>query len=238
MENTSYIALSRQMSLRTEMNIVANNIANANTPAYKAEKVVFQEFLDRTKDRENLSFVQDIGLARDIREGPMSATNNPLDVAISGEGYFVIETPLGDRYTRHGRFQMDATGQLVNSEGDALKSNGAPLVIPNGTREITIAADGSVSADEFAVGKISVVKFEDEFALKKGANGLYTTDQDPEEITQPQLVQGMLEDSNVEPILELTRMITVQREYQSVQKFIKAENDRMKKAIERLSRQS
>ena len=238
MENTSYIALSRQMSLRTEMNIVANNIANANTPAYKAEKVVFQEFLDRTKDREKLSFVQDIGLARDVREGPMSATGNSLDVAISGDGYFVIETPLGDRYTRHGRFQMDATGQLVNSEGDPLKSNGAPLVIPNGTREITIASDGTVSADEFAVGKISIVKFEDEFALKKGANGLYTTEQEPEEITKPQLVQGMLEDSNVEPILELTRMIMVQREYQSVQKFIKAENDRMKKAIERLSRQS
>ena len=238
MENTSYIALSRQMTLQTEMNIVANNIANANTPAYKAEKVVFQEFLDRTKNSEKLSFVQDIGLARDLREGPLSNTGNPLDVAISGEGYFIIETPLGDRYTRHGRFQLDAGGQLVDSEGNPVKSNGAPLVVPPGQGEISIATDGTMSTSEAVIAKIAVVKFEDEPALKKGANGLYSTEQEPEEITSPKLVQGMLEDSNVQPILELSRMITVQREYQSVQNFIKKENERMQKAIERLSRQN
>lgn len=238
MENTSYIALSRQMTLQTEMSIVANNIANANTPAYKAEKVVFQEFLDRTKNSEKLSFVQDIGLARDIREGPLSSTGNPLDVAISGDGYFIVETPLGDRYTRHGRFQLDAGGQLVDSEGHPVKSAGAPLVVPAGQGEISIAPDGTMSTSESVIGKLSIVKFEDEYDLKKGANGLYSTEQEPEEVTSPQLVQGMLEDSNVQPIIELSRMIMVQREYQSVQNFIKQENERMKKAIDKLSRQT
>lgn len=238
MENSSYIALSRQMSLRNEMDIVANNIANANTPAYKGEKMVFREYLDKPVRGETLSFVQDIGLARDLTEGPLQATGNPLDVAISDKGYFVIDSPMGERYTRHGRFQLDANGQLVNSAGYPVRGLAGPVLIPQDQGAITIAQDGTISTEQGIVGNLQVVDFENEQLLRKGENGLYSSDEPPVNIAQPRIEQGMLENSNVQPILELTRMIQVHRDYQSIQNFVKAEDDRLKTAIERLGRAS
>ena len=132
METSTYIALSRQMALRRELDIVAHNIANAETPAYKAERMIFREFLAKPEFREKLSFVQDIGLSRDLSEGPLATTGNPLDLAISGDGYFVIETALGDRYTRHGRFQLDAEGQLVTGTGDVVQSDAGAIQVDPG----------------------------------------------------------------------------------------------------------
>lgn len=237
METTSYIALSRQMVLRREMDIVANNIANANTPAYKGERMVFREYLAQANRGEKLSFVQDIGLARDFREGPMTKTDNPFDLAINGEGYFIIDTPLGERYTRHGRFQIDANGQLVTGQGYPVRGEAGPINVPFDQGEINIASDGTLSTADGTFANLAIVTFEDQQALKRAANNLYIADEEePAPVEQPHVVQGMLEDSNVEPVLELTRMMTVMREYQSVGKFIQQEHDRQKKAIERLGR--
>lgn len=238
MENSSYVALSRQMTLANEMTIVANNIANANTPAYKAEKMVFREFLDQPTRGEQLSFVQDVGLARDLSEGPMTATGNPLDIAINGKGYFVVDTPMGERYTRHGRFQLDANGQVVTGAGHPVRGLAGPIIVPPNQGDIAIAEDGTISTEEGIIGNLQLVDFEDEQLLRKGANGLYSSEDPPENIQTPSVSQGMLEESNVEPIIELTRMIQVHRDYQSVQNFIKAEHDRQKTAIQRLGQAS
>ncbi|WP_259783158.1 flagellar basal-body rod protein FlgF [Aestuariispira ectoiniformans] len=238
MENSSYIALSRQMTLANEMSIVANNIANANTPAYKGEKMVFQEFIDKPTRGEKLSFVQDVGLARDLSEGPMKVTNNPLDVAIKDKGYFVVDTPMGQRFTRHGRFQIDANSQLVTSAGYTVRGLAGPIIIPQDQGQVTIAEDGTVSTQEGIVGTLQLVDFADEQQLRKGADGLYSSDTPPQNVATPSVAQGMLEESNVKPIIELTRMIQVHRDYQSVQNFIKAEDDRLKNAINRLGRAS
>ncbi len=239
MENSSYIALSRQMTLTNELGIVANNIANANTPAYKGEKMIFREYMTTatTRNPEQISFVQDIGLARDLSDGQLQTTGNPFDVAINGAGYFVIDTPTGERYTRQGHFQLDSNNNLVTSQGFPVLGTNGVINIPLSEGEIYIADDGTISTDvsqNFA--KIKIVEFEDEYAMSRSAHGLYLTDETPTEITQPDLLQGALEGSNNQPVLELTRMMSVLREYQSVQNFIKQEHERQQKAIDRLGR--
>ena len=231
MENTTYIALSRQMALRREMDIIAHNMANTETPAFKGENMLFVEYLSRTDDGARLSFVQDLGVVRNLSEGPLTATGNSLDLAIHGSGYFVVDTPQGERYTRVGRFQLDAEGQLVTSQGHPVLDTGrAPILAPAETGEIVVARDGTISVDGEQIGRIGVVTFEDEREMRKLAGGLYTGD-DPQPALDTEIVQGMVEDSNVEPVLELTRMITVLRSYQSAQRMMDTEHERQRRGI-------
>lgn len=238
MENPGYIALSRQLSLRHEMDVVANNIANMNTPAYKAESIIFREFIEKPDPKQQLSFVQDFGMARNLIDGPASATGNPLDLAISGPGYFSVETPEGIRYTRHGRFQLDAQGQLVNGQGSpVLSANGAPITIPIDAGSLTIAADGTISGRAGQIGQIGLSEFGNQTALKRDANGLYNPEnQQPQAATESRMLQGMLEQSNVQPILEMTRMIDIQRAYEAAQRLITSEHDQAMRAINKLVR--
>lgn len=239
MENSSYIALSRQMTLQNELSVVANNIANANTSAFKGEKMVFREYLTKatTKNQEELSFVQDIGLARDLSEGPLQTTGNSFDVAINGSGYFMLDTPSGDRFTRQGHFQLDTESNLVNSQGFPVAGVNGTINIPLDEGEIYIASDGTISTDlSENIAKLRIVEFEDEQAMSRSAHGLYTSEETPSNVANVKVVQGYLENSNVKPILEMTRMMTLSREYQSVQNFVKKEHERQQKAIERLGR--
>ena len=236
MENVSYIALSRQTALQRQLDIVAHNLANLNTPAFKGEQMLFAEYITEPARGEQISFVQDIGLARNLTEGPMTSTGNPLDIAISGNAYFVVETPLGDRYTRHGRLQLDADRQITTSQGYPILSNSnQPIAIPEGRNDLSIAADGTISDETGPLGRIGLVQFADEQLLRRNANALYNTNQQPEDATDSKIKQGMLEESNVQPILELTRLIELQRQYQQNQRFITSEHDRIMKAIDKLT---
>lgn len=239
MENTSYIAMSRQLGLRRAMDAVAHNIANANTPAFKAERLVFREYLAKPEHKEELSYVQDVGMARDLSSGPLTTTGNDFDIAMTDEtGYFVVETPLGERYTRHGRFQLDGEGQLVTQQGYPVLGQGGPITIPTEGGRISIASDGTISNDEGQIGRIRTVSFEDEQLLRKAANGLYSAppELDPQEVATPSMAQGMIEGSNVQPILELTRMLDINRTYSSVTRFTQREDERIKDMIDRLGR--
>lgn len=242
METPTYIALSRQMGLRRHMDIVANNIANMNTPAYKAERLIFVEYLQNDKtasNKDELSFVQDIGTMRDTSEGPLIKTDNPFDLAISGEGYFTIETPLGNRYTRHGRFQLDAENRMVTGQGNPVLDDGnQQITIAPGSGRVSISTDGTVSTNDGVIAKLGLVKFADEQQLKRGANNLYNTpdDQPPQPVDKPRIMQGMLEESNVQAVTELTRMIDVLRTHQSIGRAIEQEHDRQMKAINKLAR--
>ncbi len=240
MENTSYIALSRQNALWRQLDVVANNMANANTPAYKGEQMMFREFLVDTRSSARatgtkLSFVQDMGLLRDTREGPLTKTDNPLDVGIHGEGYFQIETQAGMRYTRNGHFRLDEGGMLVNSQGFAvMDKNDNPIIFaPNETR-IQIAGDGTVSTENGVVANLKLVRFANEQNLRKAGDSLYETTDQAETIQRPQLVQGMMEESNVQPVVEITKMTELLRQYQAAQNMIDREHDRTMKAIDTL----
>lgn len=238
MENAGYIALSRQLALKREMSVIAHNIANMNTPAFKSERIIFREFLDKSERGETNSFVQDIGMARDLSEGPITTTGNDLDLAISGNAYFSLQTQGEVSYTRHGRFQLDGQGLIVNGQGiPLLSTDGAPISVPPGSGSLTIAEDGTVSSDSQTLGRIGLFEFTNEIALKRDANGLYTAGNAlPVTATNSQIIQGSLEQSNVQAIVEMTRMIDVQRSYQAAQRLIKTEHDQAMRAINKLLR--
>ena len=241
MQNISYIGLSRQAALQRQLDVVANNMANANTTGFKGEQMMFREYLVPTRSSNRamgskLSFVQDVGVLRDVREGPLTKTDNSLDFALHGDGYFQIETEGGMRYGRNGHFRLDQTGMLVNSQGFAVMDDRDQPVIfaPNETR-IEVSEDGTISTENGRVAKLKVVKFANDQELKNSGDSLFETTQDAQPVERATIVQGMLEESNVQPVVEMTRMTQILREYQGVQKMIDAENDRVMKAIQILS---
>ena len=244
MENTSLIALSRQSALRRQMNVIAHNLANMNTTAFKGEKMLFVDELVRSRggDRtrfENMAFVRDLATMRDTSEGPLKKTENPLDVAIRGDGYFVIDTPDGERFSRNGNFQFDQTGQLVTQAGyPVLSVGGQPFFFAPGDREITISRDGSVSTNAGPLGRLRVVRFDNDQTLRMTEGGLYVTDSPPQAVDRPDVVQGMLEGSNIEPVREMTTMIEVQRAYEGAKTLIDREHERIQRAIRDLSGRS
>lgn len=240
METPTYIVLSRQLGLERQMNIVANNLANTNTAGFKAEGMVFSEYLIKAEKPSKLSYVQDLASYHDLSEGNLEATGNDLDMAIQGKGFFVLQTPDGPRYTRNGRFQLNSAGELVNSSGFRVMAGGAPLVINTDDGPINIAADGTVSADRtqggstpVIYGKIDVVEFTGKDALKPGNGQVFGSDQAPTsvDVADFKVQQRMIEGSNVQSIREMTDMIWVQRNYQSAQKFLEGEHERMRRAV-------
>ncbi len=242
MENTLLVALSRQVALRRQMGVVANNIANMNTTGFKGEKMMFVEHLVRSKGGESvhgdkLKFVRDIATVRDVTKGHLSQTGNPLDVAIADEGYFAVQAGAGEQYTRNGRFQLDSTGQLVTQNGDpVLSDTGEPFFFGPTDANITISGDGTVATENGALGRLRVVEFRDELALQQAGSVLFNNDPDnlPIDMEFPNVVQGALESSNVQPIIELTRMIEVHRSYNGVKTMIDKEDERQKTMIREL----
>lgn len=242
MENTSYIALSRQTTLWRQLEMVANNIANSSTPGFKGEQPLFIEYVMRSQNNDRsfddkLSFVQDYGTVRDLHEGPMTTTGNPLDVAINGDGYFVIDTDNGPRYTRGGHLRLDETGKLITSEGQAvLSTDDRPFFFAPNETQITVARDGTISTENATIGKLKVVRFADGQDMRVEAAGAYTTDQQPETVARPDILQGTLEESNVKPILEVSRMIQVQRAYEGVNKLVEMEHERRRRTVDTVLR--
>lgn len=238
MENTSYIALSRQNALWRQMDVIAGNMANANTPSYKGEQMMFREYLMDTRSTDRavggtLSFVQDVGLLRDTREGTFTRTDNPLDLALHGDGFFQVETEAGMRYTRNGHFRMDEGGMLVNSQGQAvMDTNDDPIVLAPNEANVIITPDGSVATENGVIAKIKVVRFANDQEMRKVGDSLYETTQDPETVERPAMVQGMMEESNVQPVVEITKMTEVLRQYQALQNLIDQESERQRKAIQ------
>ncbi|HEX2114010.1 MAG TPA: flagellar basal-body rod protein FlgF [Alphaproteobacteria bacterium] len=247
MENPSYIALSQQMALRRQMDVIATNIANASTPGFKAERIMFAElvagkapypFSGTIGTRPGLSFVSEMGMLRDTTDGGMTQTGNTLDLAISGPGYFAVETPAGTRYTRQGAFRLDQDGRIVTVDGyPLLDAQDRPISIRPGETRIEISTKGAVTTESGEVGRIQIAQFEDEQAMRKIGAGLYETDQDPVpgEIAA-EIRQGMLEGSNVKAVTEVTSMMEILRRYQSAQKIIDSEHELERRAIEKLSR--
>lgn len=236
MDNAGYVAISRQLTLRRQMDAIANNMANINTTAYRGEQLLFKEYLAGTgTEREAVSFVQDLSQLRDLSPGRITNTGGALDIAVNGPGYFVIETEAGRRYTRDGHFRLDDQGQVVTAAGDTVLSTAGPIVIPTDAKDIQIAQDGTVSTEQGDLGRLDLVVFDNEQLLKKVQGNYY----DPGEAKatpadQIDVSQGMLETSNVEGVVEMTRMIQTMRSYQSAQRLAEQEHERQRRAIQSL----
>jgi len=248
MENVAYIGLSRLTAMRRQLDIVANNIANMNSPAFKSEKLMFQEYVMRSSERigmkqDNIAFVRDYGTARNMAEGEFEVTGNSLDVAIAGQGYLAVDTPVGPRYTRNGRLKVDQQGQLVDANGyPLLDDQGRRMQINANRGEISIAHDGTISMVDqnltTNLGRLSLVTFANPQELTMTGRGLYAAPegQAPLPAVDVTLRQGVIEGSNVQPVVELTALVELNRAYDSTQQMVQSDNERQRKAIDRLAR--
>lgn len=237
MENTSYITLSRATALERQMAIVANNVANMNTTGFKSEAPLFVEYLVKPQPDESYKMVLDRGTARNMAPGPLAQTGNPLDVALEGDGYFQVETLDGPRYTRAGSFTLDAERRLVSVTGlPVLDDTGNTLTIPANATSITISPDGQVATEQGPLGRLGVFTFKSEVKMQEVGGGLLTTDQKPVPAPETRVRQGSLEQSNVQPVVEMTNMIAVSRLYENIQKLMQSQHDLMRNAYSKLSK--
>lgn len=242
MENITTIALSRVVAESRALDVIASNIANAGTPGYRAERTLFTAWLARQPGGAEppgggpVAFTQDQATYRDTSAGPRTFTGNPLDIAIGDPaGWLTVQTPRGPRLTRAGHFLLDASGTVVNAEGDALlDANGRPLqTAPTDTR-LHITADGTLASENGPIGRIGVVKPNDETKLVAEGGTLFAANTPTSPLSDPQLVQGAVEDSNIEPIKEITRMMQQMREFQFTTQMIQAESSRQMSAIDKI----
>jgi flagellar basal-body rod protein FlgF len=234
MDTTAYVALSRQVALMREMSVLANNVANIGTTGFRAERTLFETVLERAGAAGSVAFVQDVGTAHDLRPGPLSATGSPLDLAIDGEGWLAFASPDGVGYSRAGHLALAADGTLVDAGGrPVLDESGAPIAVPAGDGDIAIAPDGTVSTRSGPIGRIGIAAFAEPRALRPRGDGLWDASTEPLP-SAARLVQGMLEGSNVEPVLEMTRLIETTRAFEGTQRMIEAHHDLERRAVERL----
>jgi flagellar basal-body rod protein FlgF len=238
------------MTLERQLDVVANNIANINTTGFKADKSLFEEYLRSGAHEDNfvgrdrrVSFVQDRATLHDFAAGPSEQTKNPLDVAIDGNAFLVVQTPAGERYTRDGSMQINAQGQLVNAAGAPVLGTSGPIVFQPGDKNINIAADGNITVLEgvnridSVRGKLRLVSVPDSQKLVKEGSNLYSAP--PGSTPTPSLTarvnQGFIEKSNVNSVMEMTRMIDVTRAYTQISAMLLSQGDLRKSAIEKLA---
>ncbi len=230
MDNSIYIALSYQLTRFRDLEVTANNIANMNTPGYNAEKLLFAQHLERNVDDQD-AYVTDPLSYRDTSRGSFRNTGNPLDLAINGNAYFQVQTPLGIRYTKAGNFQLNDAGIIVTNDGHAvLGAGGGEVTLPANTRNIVINGAGEVSADGETVGQIGMVEFTNEQAMKRAGNTLFTAEEAPQPSITARMVQGAVESSNVSGVTQMTRIIELQRSVSSSARMIETMYDLQRRA--------
>ncbi len=239
MEISYSLALSRQLALQHKLEVTANNIANVNTSGFKAGSLLIRsEDVKPSSNKNNLATDQPWKMAydwsglRDYRQGGLKTTGSPLDLAITGEGFFTVNTPNGPRYTRGGAFSMNDQGEVVDGNGNQLQGDGSAVTIPNNAKEINIATDGTLSVDGQVQGKIQIVKFDDPQSLQTEGNDLYNGgNQTAQPLENAQMVQGAIEQSNVNSVFEMTDMIEISRQYEATQGMVQRMHDREQNAI-------
>ena len=236
MENALFIGLSKQVALRTNMDIVANNVANMNTTGFRGQNMMFKEIVEDPKGQENdLSYVVDFGQYDNTDPGPIQNTGNPLDVALVGPGFMGVNNGGEVMYTRAGDFKINNEGVLVNPSGMPVASaDGGNIIIPEDASDITITENGSITANGQGIGQLLLAEFENPQTLRPVGDVLYTTDDPPLPAINTALKQGAIEGSNVNSITEVTRMINVLRDYQSIQSLIGDEDERQRSAVREL----
>ncbi len=236
MDSPSSVALSGQVARERQMDVLANNIANLSTVGFKGQSMLFAELLSNANGART-AYVQDAGTVRDWSQGPLTRTGNSLDVALQGTGFLEVETAAGTRYTRDGRLKLDAQGQLVTLDGEPVLGEGdRPIIVPPGSAGITIGQDGTITTNTGTVGKLAVVSFDELQGLEAETDGLYTTDETPAQATDTRVMQGMIEESNVKPVIEMTRLMQASRAVARAKTFQDNEADRHKSAIDRLAK--
>ena len=237
MDTTTYVALSRQSGLLKELQLTANNVANIATTGFRSEGLIFAEMVETLPtDGGSIAMTDARVRYTDFSQGELARTGGTFDFAIQGEGFFQIETPQGVRLTRSGSFLPDAANELVTSDGyRVLDLGGAPIFVPPAASDITVATDGTVSADGQPIAQLGVVRVEDQALLTREGGQFFVPTQGellPSE--NAAVFQGFIEQSNVNPVIEIARLIEVQRAYERTQKMIEREDERIRNTIRTL----
>ncbi|TCR63510.1 flagellar basal-body rod protein FlgF [Bosea sp. BK604] len=245
MENALLVGLSRQVALARELDVIANNMANVGTNGFKARSANFNEFImprasfDAFQPRDrNLSYVIDKGTPIDLTQGTIERTGNPLDIALRGDAFLVVQTPQGDRYTRAGSLAVNGQGQLVTQGGQPVLGDGGPINFGPNETDARIAPDGTVTTDQGQRGKLRLVRFDNPRALTSEGNNLFASAA-PAIAMGPQgrVEPGATESSNVKAVIEMTRLMEVQRSYQSMANLMTKSDELRSRAITRLADQ-
>ena len=234
MDNAVYTMLTRQSGLMREFSTVANNVANMGTTGFKAEHGVFSEYIRQIEagssspdGATSLSMGRLGAHATDLTDGGLKSTGGELDMALTGEGFFKVQTPNGDRLTRAGHFMLNADRTLVNPQGHAvLGTGGGEITIPQEAASIQVGRDGTISSDGVELGRVGVFTADTE-TLRREGNNLWTGE-NIQNVDVPTIASGFLEESNVNPMLEMARMIEVQRHYDAGQALLDIEDERIR----------
>lgn len=241
-----FIAASGALKQERKMDVVANNLANVNNVGFKKDSLVFESMippfnpdhsfetsrnilLPAKKSNLDVAYVGVSGFSTNHSQGALEKTDNVLDVALDGDGFFAVETPAGVRYTRKGNFHLDAQSRLVTqNDHPVLGSQGGPITINAAGRDITIDVNGGIlvgtGLENNQVGKIKIVNFDTQDVLEKQGDGFFrlTGPKNEEKESTAQVKQGLLEQSNVNSVEEMTQMITTLRAFEAYQKVIQA----------------
>jgi flagellar basal-body rod protein FlgF len=226
MQIATNVALSRIVAQQRAMDVTATNLANADTPGFKTGHTLFADWLstqtgvDPVRGGRVVAFTQDRSTYRDQAAGPLNHTGNPLDLAITGPGFFTVQTKAGPMLTRAGRFNMQPDGTVADDDGDT---------------QLAVAGDGTLSSENGQLGKIGVVQPADVNRMQTQGNRLLSAATPTTAVAQPMVVGGALEQSNVQPVAETTRMMNDLREFQFVTQFVEAEGQREQTAIDKLT---
>ncbi|MCB1389175.1 MAG: flagellar hook-basal body complex protein [Rhodobacteraceae bacterium] len=238
MDNAGYTQLTRQSGLLREIQLLAHNIANLSTTGYRREGLLFSEYVrDLERQEEPLSMATARAHQTYLTQGTLSQTGGPLDLGIEGDGFFTVQTPDGERYTRAGHFTPNQNGELVTPDGHrVLDEGGSAIFIPPDAAQIAVARDGTVSADGQPLAQIALVVPADPASLRRESGVLHAIDGPVDPVEDPQILQGFLEESNVNAISEMARLIEVQRAYETGQKFLDREDERIRNVVQTLGR--
>ena len=244
MDSPGYILMSRLALQERSTQALAHNIANADTPGFRAMRPVFGQVMVNLRGAgglpgdKSMSIPQDRATWRDMAPGTLQTTGNPLDVAIDGEGFFVVETPKGERYTRAGRFSIGANGRLVDQEGNTvLDSRDRPISFSAQDTQIEITKTGVIQSENGEIATLRLVRFDNSQNLMAEGNRLFDAQNEaPVPVERPKVLQRALEGSNVSPIMEMTRLTAEMREFQYASMFSEREGERITNAVERIMR--
>lgn len=238
MDTSIAVALSAQRTLLRQLDVVANNIANANSVGFRSESVDFESIISNaTPDKTFFVEVADVQFSHS--EGAKLQTGNSLDIAITGEGYLALQTPAGTVYTRDGRMMVNPFGELQSLEGyPVLDASGAPILVPSRGKDIIIHGDGRIIDAGKTIGNIGVFDLPPELVSARFGNSAFTASREPQPValgTNTSIVQGYVEASNTDPMRELANLITVQRSFEAVSDLIEKADGAVRKSVDELS---
>ena len=239
MENAITAGLSKQIVLARALDTTANNVANQTTSGFKADHIAFREYLAaidaRTTGDPVVSLVVDPDTYTDFSAGGLEQSYRDLDFAIDGDGFFAVETVAGVRYTRDGRFSVNAHGELVNRSGaQMLDAGGAPVLIDPEAGPVLATPDGELQQNATPIAQLGVYRFDDLRQLRKSGDNLFAASTEPTAALAPRVRQGFFETSNVNPVAAMTDMIEIMRAYEQAARLTETANDLQRQAIETL----